>query len=158
MEVEIKAYLASRRGFCERTCSNRGEKCTVCRKLKMFGGLLDYCLWIDENNPDHGIKGCRKATFYSGYLWKCVAPKEWVAKSKALILDDLIFIWEHTDFANPEAIKYNLEFLAQKEAFFKNRYGDLVYVHKSSPLVPGKPDWDSREVFDLLSGSKPTLA
>ena len=158
IEVELKAFLASRKHFCTRKCPGEHSKCQMCKKLMMFGGLLDFCLWIDENNRDHGIKQCRKAEFYSGYLWKCVAPKLWVPKNDMLTLDKLIFIWEHTNFANSEALKYNLEFLSKKEEYFKSKYGDLILVQKSSSFVPGNPEWDSRQVFDLLTGGKPTIA
>ena len=28
--------------------------------LELFGGLLDYCLWLDEDNPKHGIEPLKR--------------------------------------------------------------------------------------------------
>ncbi len=160
MMVQLRAILASRADFCLQTCAQNKAHCTACGRIKMFGGLLDFCLWIDENNADHGIKSCKDAEFYSGYLWKCVSPEQWhTGGQKTISLDQTIFIWEHTNFAKPDAIKYNLEFLEKKEEHFKAKFGNLIYVQKSSPLVPGTPAMAAREVYDLLlAGKKPTLA
>ena len=118
--------------------------------LELFGGLLDYCLWIDEENPKHGIEPLtRSTTVYSGYLWKCVAPLTSITQGKPS-LRDVYFIWEHTNFASPAAVAYNLDSLARKEEYLQRRYGEFVLVQKSSSLVPGKPQWSPEEIYKLL--------
>jgi hypothetical protein len=59
------------------------------------------------------------------------------------ILDDLYFIWEHTNFTCPEAIDYNTKSLDFKESYLENKYGKLKQVWKSSRFLPG----DSYPVF-----------
>jgi hypothetical protein len=99
--------------------------------------------------------GAREQTqVYSGYLWKCVAPKRYL-KDKRVSLNDVWFIWEHTNFASPEAVSYNLDSLERKEDYVRRDHGELVLVQKSSFLVPGDPAWRAEEVYDLLLNKKP---
>jgi hypothetical protein len=124
--------------------------------LELFGGLLDYCLWLDEDNPEHGIEPLARSTaVYSGYLWKCVAPLDSVADGKPL-LNDVYFIWEHTNFASRDAVRYNLDSLARKEEYLRQRYGKFVLVQKSSSLVPGNPQWSPEEIYRILLRKNPT--
>jgi len=121
--------------------------------LESLGGLLDYCLWIDSDNSGHGIQplGMRTA-MYSGYLWRCVAPES-IARTGVPALRDVYFIWEHTNFASREAVDYNCDSLLRKEEYLARRLGTkFVLVQKSSALVPGEPNWTSREIYDLMLG------
>lgn len=120
--------------------------------LDLFGGMLDYCLWIDPDNPRHNIERLSQDTsVYSGYLWKCVAPRASVQDGKPS-LNDVYFIWEHTNFASPEAVAYNLEAINNKEEYLRQRHGPLVLVQKSSSLVPGTPAWAPDEIYSILLG------
>jgi TIR domain len=122
--------------------------------LELFGGLLDYCLWVDEDNAKHRIElSGEEPEVYSGYLWKCVVPKKNLADHK-LTVADVYFIWEHTNFASPAAVAYNLDGLRSKEEYLERRCGELVLVQKSSTIVPGDPRWNPEDIYGLLLGKK----
>ena len=122
------------------------------RAVELLGGLLDYCLWLDEGNPEHGIEPLSgRTSVYSGYLWRCVAPQEFIAGRRPS-LRDVYFIWEHVNFANRDAVNYGLESLMHKEEYLQKTYGKLVLVQKSSSLVPGDPTWSPHEVYSMLLG------
>ncbi len=123
--------------------------------LELFGGLLDFCLWMDEDNPKHGIEPLpRSTTVYSGYLWRCVAPLDSITRGKPS-LNEVYFIWEHTNFASPAAVAYNLDSLARKEEYLREKYGKFVLVQKSSSLVPGTPHWSPEEIYRILLRKNP---
>lgn len=141
MEAEIIGVLGHRHHF---------EKYLGADAIELFGGLLDYCLWIDAENPEHGIRPQVAQTgVYSGYLWRCVAPES-VVQNRTPSLHDVYFIWEHTNFASKDAVAYNLDALERKQTYIEGRVGKLVLVQKSSFLVPGKPAWSQGEIYDLL--------
>ncbi len=149
----ITGLLGHRKQFCK-ICHSQKEFCEDCKKLA--GGLLDYCLWIDQDKRDHGIRKVGEPELYSGYLWKCMAPINWIGENKTIRLDQLYFIWEHTNFANKDAIKYNLHALELKEKYISKYLdrGDLVLIQKSSSLVPGTPVWEPKKFYDLLMGKE----
>ncbi len=89
---------------------------------------------------------------YSGYLWKCVAPKEWLVKAKRIDLSHLFFLWVHTNFADADTVRHNVDLLAYNESKVRTEYGELVLLQKSSSLVPGDPTWDPKDVCQLLRG------
>ncbi|MBK8908140.1 MAG: toll/interleukin-1 receptor domain-containing protein [Rhodospirillales bacterium] len=141
-EVEVTGLLGHRTHFCPK-----------CVDLIAFGGMLDYCLWLDGDDPRHKIKRCRsRTTLYSGYLWKCVVPRAWVQQNGRVMLEDAYFVWEHTNFAADEAVKYGLDALEHKEDYMRAIHGDLVLVQKSSRLVPGRPLFTARQAYDLVTG------
>ena len=121
-------------------------------RLDLVGGLLDYCIWLDETNRDHMISAlANKTSIYSGYLWKCVSPRVWVEQSPAVCINQVYFIWEHTNFASREAVSYNLDSLSKKEDYLRQRHGEMILLQKSSALVPGTPAWSSDRFYDLLT-------
>ena len=143
VEVTIIGLLGHRRQFPKRGPAN----------LDLVGGLLDYCIWLDQDTHDHRISIMRDQTdIYSGYLWKCVTPKTWFEQKPSLGIDDVYFIWEHTNFANKDAVKYNLDSLGRKEEYVQSLHGDLVMLQKSSGAVPGTPSWSTQQFYDLLAG------
>ena len=142
LEVRVLGLLGHRHQF-----PKRGPA-----RLELVGGLLDYCLWLDENSSDHMISPlANKTSIYSGYLWKCVAPRVWAEKSPSLCINQVYFLWEHTNFAEPAAVRYNLDSLARKEDYLRRERGDLILLQKSSALVPGAPAWSSERFYDLLT-------
>lgn len=125
--------------------------------LELFGGLLDYCLWLDPDNPKHCVEPLVEDTeVYSGYLWKCVAPRAWVPSGRKPCVNDVYFVWEHTNFANRDAVAYALEALDLKERYLARRHGELLLVQKSSAMVPGKETWPNEEIYALLLGKSGT--
>jgi hypothetical protein len=142
VEANVTGLLGHRRQFC-----------TECHGLELFGGLLDFCLWLNDDDKFHKISLLGEETeLYSGYLWKCLAPADWLKTGRHLNLNQVYFVWEHTNFAKRDAVAYNLESLEHKERYLRDRRGDLVLVQKSSPLVPGQPEWTHEEIYNLLTG------
>ena len=125
--------------------------------LSLFGGLLDYCLWLDEDNSGHTISIPRgqRTSVYSGYIWKCVAPKQLLLENTP-VLSDVYFLWEHTNWNSKDFISFSLEALENKEEQIRRRWGEVVLLQKSSPLVPGTPRLSKDTVYDMLLG-KPNI-
>jgi hypothetical protein len=144
-EAEITGLLGHRRHFQER------HKTAA---LELFGGTLDYCLWLDPDNKAHKISlRVERTQLYSGYLWKCVAPKKW-AEQKRLCLNDVYFIWEHANFAREDSVKFCLDSLQHKEEYICSMHGEMVVLQKSSSLVPGTPEWAPEKIYAMLLGKK----
>jgi hypothetical protein len=120
----------------------------------IMGEPQDYYICVEDNNPKHGISrfGEGKTEYYSGYLWKCLAPKEWL--KEPVSLDQVYFLWEHTNFVEEDARKYNIDGLLHKEGLIAKRHpgSELVLLQKSHAIVPGEPDpdWDAQRFYDLL--------
>jgi hypothetical protein len=145
MEAEVTGLLGNRRHFAADIDP---------KALELFGGLLDYCLYLDAEDPDHGVEPLvRETEVYSGYLWKCLAPKAWIEARKPCI-NDVYFVWEHANFVNADAVAYALEALEHKERYLTRRRGELVLMQKSSAMVPGKESWPNEEVYSLLLGKR----
>jgi hypothetical protein len=123
-------------------------------QVELFGGLLDYCLFVDPDDTAQRIEILTPQTsVYSGYLWLCLAPEELVAAGTAT-LADCYFVWEHTNFASRDAIAYNLDSLRRKTDFLKDKFGKLELVQKSSLLVPDTPRWPQKDFYDLMAGKR----
>ena len=142
-QAEISGVLGHRKHFA---------KYVDAEALALFGGLLDYCLWLDEDNKKHVVSvSVENTESYSGYLWKCVAPKT-LLRSSSACLNDVYFIWEHVNFANRDAISYCLEAMRHKEDYIRRQYGDLILVQKFSSLVEGTPALAAESVYGMLLG------
>jgi hypothetical protein len=144
VQADVSGVLGHRKHF---------EQYVDKKSLELFGGLLDYCLWLDADKKSHVISLRPERTeIYSGYLWKCVAPKELVVNNIPC-LSDVFFLWEHVNFASKDALDYCLESLLRKEDHVQRRYGEIVLVQKSSGLVPGRPILGADAVYDMLLGN-----
>ena len=144
-EVEVQGLLGHRYAFEEKV--PKGVK----------GEPLDYYVALEDDNKKHKISLlAAKTELYSGYLWKCIAPKEWMEGEKLLALDQVYFVWEHTNFAAKDAVAYNLDGLAHKEGLIAKMHpgSDLVLLQKSHSAVPGVPVWDVQDFYRLLLGEK----
>jgi hypothetical protein len=127
------------------------------RTLALLGGLMEYCLWLDDDDKKHGIERLAIATeTYSGYLWKCIAPRSALA-NRGLTLHDVYFVSEYIDFANGDAVAYGVEALERKVQYIRQKYigEEVVLMQKSSTLVPGNPLWTAGEVYKILLGKGP---
>ena len=99
-------------------------------RMRTWGKKFDYCLLVDLSKDDNEIKRTGVADPYSGYLWECVAPKEWLRGKEAPEIVDSFFVWEHTDFSNGPAREYGLEALAHKHAYIERHFGELELIQK----------------------------
>lgn len=72
-----------------------------------------------------------------------LAPEEWLKGEEILGLNEVYFVWEHTNFVAKEAVAYNLEGLEHKERFIAKLHpgSKLILLQKSHEIVPGKPKW-----------------
>jgi hypothetical protein len=113
----------------------------------------DYYISVEDDNRRHKItrlKGVR-TDLYSGYLWKLVAPEEWVKNEPMLGLNQVYFVWEHTNFVAKEAVQYNLEGLEHKERLIARQHpgSKLILLQKSHEIVPGEPAWPMEKFYQL---------
>jgi len=148
--VKVMAFEAEVTGvLCHRKhLSKIGEEV-----LGKWGKAFDYCLWLDRDDRRHTISPLPGIPpLYSGYLWQCLAPKEWIKDGVSPELTDVFFIWEHTDFTKPDAVKYNLDSLEKKASYLEREHGDLVLLQKSSLLVPGDPLYPAQEFYNFMVG------
>lgn len=123
-------------------------------ELRMAGGLLDYCIWIIEDEPKHFIDPGYAPDLYSGYLWKCVAPKSWLMGTEPSALNEVYFVWEHTNFLHQDAVRFGLETLEHKIRYIEKMHGDVVLLQKSSALVPGQPSLSTDDLYKILMCKK----
>lgn len=148
IKIGVSGVIATVNGvLCHRS------HCPEAERLGLVGGILDFCIWLKPGEDKHKICPDRnKPDIYSGYLWKCLAPSEWVKEGNALELNQVYFVWEHTNFANETSVKYNLDSLDHKERYIRTMHdnSELVLLQKSSILVPGTPKWSKQEFYQFF--------
>jgi hypothetical protein len=131
---------------------------------QQWGANFDYCLMVSGNEPGHFVEPASSngdAAMYSGYLWQCWLPTT-LARWKPEVpgeppaleaphLNEVFFIWEHTNFANVAAINYNLDSVRQKTAYIERREGGLILVQKSSELIEGEQALSREDFYDFIA-------
>lgn len=120
---------------------------------------LDYYISLEDDNPRHKItRLTAKTELYSGYLWKLLAPEEWIKADEMPGLNRVYFVWEHTNFVAKQAVDYNLAGLDHKERLISDlhRGSRLVLLQKSHEVVPGKPAWPIEKFYQfyLMQGKE----
>jgi hypothetical protein len=141
----------------ELTCSlihRSHARAMVPRRMRTWGKTFDYCLHVDLAQ-EHRIERAGVNDPYSGYLWECVAPNEWLQGKDTPELIDSFFIWEHTDFASPDAREYGLDTLAHKHEYVEQRFGELGLIQKSAPIVPGRPLLATESFYAVVETGSP---
>jgi hypothetical protein len=148
---EIGAQVAPLVATVDGVLCHRSQ-CPAAAALGSVGGILDYCIWIKDGEPQHRIRvGGERADMYSGYLWKVLAPRALVENAAPLRLNDAYFAWEHTNFADEDSVKYNLDSLEHKAAYLARVEGaELVVLAKSSVLVRGETYWSKQQFYDYF--------
>jgi hypothetical protein len=137
----------------EVTCRliHRGHlRASMPARMRTWGTKFDYCLHVDLSSDDNAIKRTGAADPYSGYLWECVAPKEWLRDKEMPEIVDSFFVWEHTDFASPPAREYGLEALGHKHDYIRRHFGELELIQKSGPIVAGEPTIATESFYSVL--------
>jgi hypothetical protein len=117
----------------------------------------DYYISVEDENRRHKITRLTTTTdLYSGYLWKLVAPEEWVKSERTLGLNQVYFVWEHTNFVAKQAVQYNLDGLEHKAGLIAKQHpgNKLILLQKSHDIVPGNPEWSVEKFYQfyLLQG------
>jgi hypothetical protein len=128
----------------------------VLTSVNRYGKAFEYCILVSEVDKKHGISlGLDKRTSpYSGYLWQCWGPKEWLVGMKTPSLNEVYFLWEHTDFTKPDAVEYNLDSLNHKSEFLLKKHPNLALLQKSSSIVPGDPACPAKLFYEYILGSR----
>jgi hypothetical protein len=145
--VEVTCWLLHRRHL--------GEEMPEGMRTWRDTNTYDYCLHLNLSAADHGIERIEGREPYSGYLWKCVAPKEWLRGKEAPELVDAFFVWEHTDLASEAAREYGLDALAHKLDYIERRFGQLELIQKSLPILAGEPLLPTESFYSVIaSGPK----
>ncbi len=117
----------------------------------------------------------KKVDFYSGYIWQCWSPKEWVPSNPYdTHLPGAYFLWEHTNLAQPDVIKYGVDSLHRKVHYLNKRLqeqlglsGEVVLLQHLMPegrlcgdtgdsIKPAIPTEQFRNLF--LSRDEPQAA
>jgi hypothetical protein len=130
---------------------HRGHaRASVPERMRRWGKTFDYCLLVDLAAGDR-IDRLDVREGYSGYLWECVSPTQWLGDKEVPDVEDAFFVWEHTDLASREAREYGLAALRQKHAYIEQRFGELELIQKSAPIVPGVPRLASESFLDLAA-------
>ena len=130
--------------------NRREEREKLPARMAEWGKNFEYCLVVDLTQDQHKIERSGDADPYSGYLWECVAPKNWFEDKDVPDVTDSFFVWEHTDFAEPESRAYGLDTLAHKHAYIEDRFGELQLVQKSAPIVPGDPLLSTESFYEVI--------
>ena len=65
----------------------------------------------------------KKVDYYSGYIWQCWVPEEWIDKSNVADteVNGAYFLWEHTNLADADVVRYSMDGLVRKKAFLEKR-------------------------------------
>jgi len=115
----------------------------------------DYYISVEDGRRRHEIKRLPgKTDLYSGYLWKILAPEEWMTETDVLSLNQVYFVWEHTNFVEKQARDYNLAGLEHKESLIAKQHpgSRLILLQKSHEIVPGTPEWSVEKFYNLYLG------
>ncbi|WP_159351501.1 hypothetical protein [Roseomonas harenae] len=162
LQQDAQAFNVNAKGFL---CHRKNLPDADLRRLTgRWGKSFNYCLLISSCEKDHFIEPrvLSAADMYSGYLWQCWMPEECAkvdrsklkSESFALLeppqLNQVYFLWEHTDFSNSDAVRYNLDSLEHKASFLQNKRGKLILVQKSSELVKGEQALSREDFYEFL--------
>jgi hypothetical protein len=130
------------------TLVHRRHAGPIKQSMRPWGKTFDYCLRVDLGEDGHRIERTDEDDPYSGYLWQCVAPKDWLAGTPAI--RDVFFLWEHTDLASRSARDYGVAALAHKYSYVEERFGELEVVQKSTDALPGTPLLETDSFFAMI--------
>jgi hypothetical protein len=130
----------------------------LAKELTNAGLLLKNCIVVGNNPSNHRVdlRTNEHVELYSGYLWKCVCPKVFVDNQDARVVHSYV-AWEHTNFANRDAINYNLDALDHKLVYIaeKRKHGgsrdDLSLLQHMMPQdrLRGDPGGTGYEIPEI---------
>jgi hypothetical protein len=162
LSSDAQSFKIRARGFLQHPHDIPNE--ALRDRIKKWGEMFNYCLFVSANVPAHFAKPVSQddaSGLYSGYLWQCWLPNS-LAKYRGeeagkMVLqtpavDELYFVWEHTNFANRSVIDYNLDSLRHKSQALRDKKGDLVLVQKSSALVEGSSALPQEDFYRFVMG------
>ncbi len=70
-----------------------------------------YFLLVQEDDEKHGLEfSTTKVDYYTGYVWQCWAPNEWIPKRKYdAKIDDTFFVWQHANLADRDTVNLRMD-------------------------------------------------
>jgi DNA-binding transcriptional ArsR family regulator len=92
--------------------------------LEQMGVAPSYYLLVsDDTKTWVELKKKPAVDYYSAYIWQCWVPREWKnAKNPAETnVDSAYFLWEHTNVADADVVRYSMDSLLRKKAFLEER-------------------------------------
>lgn len=130
------------------------------REVEKLGIAPRYYILIEQEDPKTTVElmPAKNAEFYSGYLWQCYVPRDRLdpANPAATNVAHAYFVWEHTNFAEPDVVRYAMDSLQQKIRFLSERSkargesnGDFVLLQHLMP--------ESRVTRNEFPDQKPVL-
>jgi hypothetical protein len=131
----------------------QGEELAKKGTLLHFGKAFQYILLVEDRWPKHEIARLPDSGEpYTGYLWQCWAPAELLVNGDIPSVDQVFFVWEHTDLSNADALRYNLDSLQHKGDYLERVMGKkMALLFKSSAVVPGKPRLSRDEFYRSIA-------
>lgn len=91
--------------------------------LEQMGIAPAYYLQVSDD-PQYEVElGRKPVEYYSAYMWQCWVPKEWKdARNPAETdVNAAYFLWEHTNLADADVVRYSMDSLLRKKAFLEKR-------------------------------------
>lgn len=125
-----------------RTLPTLGQEDTAFLESIKELSSAQYYLVLQDSEESHTVEPLvQSADYYSGYIWQCWAPQEWVpAQAYDTRLPGAYFVWEHTNFADPDVIRYGLDSMDRKVGYLRKRLrerlslsGELVLLQHLMP-------------------------
>lgn len=123
--------------------------------IKEMSSAQYYLLLLDQDDSHTVEVLTNKVDYYSGYIWQCWAPKEWTPSDPYdTRLPGAYFVWEHTNLADADVIRYGLDSLDMKVRYLRKRLqeklnlsGDLVLLQHlmSHARLRGEAMTDSQQ-------------
>ncbi|WP_313915837.1 hypothetical protein [Tahibacter sp.] len=145
VQAEVTGLLGRREHF---------EAQTGGMALELFGGLLDYCLWLNADDAAHIVEPLiDDAEVYSAYLWKCIAAEK-ASTAQGICLNDVYFVWEHANLVDADAVAYALDALDHKQRYLETTRGPMKLIQKSCGLVPGDEVMSDQDIYAMLLGRR----
>lgn len=107
--------------------------------LKMLGAAPTHYILVSDKDRNSSVvlDDTAIVEYYSGYLWQCWAPTKWInVKNVAETeITSSYFLWEHTNLADADVVRYSMDSLLRKKDFLENR---LKYMEDAGRSWPGK--------------------
>jgi hypothetical protein len=158
---ELPLFQATVTGYLYhwRHLPNLSQPSALGRSVGSRTDPFDYCIMLKEEHPQHTVDvlGSGKPELYSGYLWQCWGPAVEPGAMDSPRLDEVYFIWEHTDLSKRDALEYGQSMLQDKAAYFKARSKgagvELELLQRSSTLAGGgSPRLPTEQFYAWLTG------
>jgi hypothetical protein len=144
-----------------------GRSQAIARQLLASEPQFEHFLLVEDDKHAHQIMKLGTLDFYSAYLWQCLVPSAQAgrASSGALSLSETIFLWEHTNLADADSVKFNYDALMHKKEYLERVLGSpLSVLQHSYPVdhivgsAPVVPLVSTAAMLELFARARDTLS